>query len=68
MEEALVPAFRMIVNYVVNGLLGPRTAPWKAKHEARAGEIAAHLGVWIPGDKHKATPRAVANNTRDAGG
>ena len=44
MEEALVPAFRMIVNYEVNGLLGPRTALWKAKHEARASEIEAPLG------------------------
>ena len=42
MEEALVPAFRMIVNYLFNGLLGPRTAPWKAKQEARAREITAH--------------------------
>ena len=68
MEEALVPAFRMIVNYVVNGLLGPRTAPWKAKHEARAREIEAHgdaAALSIQAEAHAEALRSVASAYQD---
>lgn len=41
MEEVLVPATRMIANYFINGVLGPKTAAWKARKEAEARKIAA---------------------------
>ena len=68
MEEALVPAFRMIVNYVVNGLLGPRTAPWKAKHEARAREIEAHgdaAALSIQAEAHAEALKSVSSAYQD---
>ena len=68
MEEALVPAFRMIVNYVVNGLLGPRTAPWKAKHEARAREIEAHgdaAALLIQAEAHAEALKSVSSAYQD---
>ena len=42
MEEVLAtPATRMIVNYLINGVLGPLTAPWQATRGAKAREITA---------------------------
>ena len=68
MEEALVPAFRMVVNYVVNGLLGPRTAPWKAKHEARAREIEARgdaVALLIQAEAHAEALKSVSSAYQD---
>ena len=68
MEEALVPAFRMIVNYVVNGLLGPRTAPWKTKHEARAREIAARgdaAALLIQAEAHAEALKSISSAYQD---